>query len=145
MSDRSFNPRILARAARSMTAYRSDDERMRSLARTIEAEIVPRLLMSVASANPASGIPATAGSGTEPHELYEFTRLLLVHDATVASAFLQIQRERGMADDRLCLQLLAPAARRLGELWERGACDSAQLTLGLVRIHALLQEISGRL
>jgi len=145
MSDRSFNPRISARAARSLTAFRSDDERMRSLARTIEAEIVPRLLMSAAAANPAGGNTATAGCIPEPADLHEFTRLLLVHDAAVASAFLQIQRERGMADDHLCLQLLAPAARLLGEFWERGACDSAQLTLGLVRIHALLQEISGRL
>jgi MerR family transcriptional regulator, light-induced transcriptional regulator len=143
MSDRSFNPQVATSETRSLTDVSADGDRLRTLTRTIEAEIVPRLLMSVTSTDSFRRVDAH--SEAEIDDLQEFSRLLLAHDAAVASAFLQILRDRGMPDVHVCLRLLAPAARLLGELWEQGVCDSGQLTLGLVRIHALLQEIDQRL
>lgn len=145
MSDRTSIPRASMPEAPLPTAHGSDEERKRALARMIEAEIVPRLLMSVAPSSRVAEALAQSEYVAVPDDLPEFTRLLLAHDGTVASAFVQILRERGKPDELICLQLLAPAARRMGVLWEHGACDSAELTLGLVRLHALLQEISGTL
>ena len=145
MSNRTSIPRYLAiDSAQSSQAFGADEERTRELARTIEAEIVPSLLMSVAPSRAADEALAGSNFGAEPDYLDELTRLLLVHEGAVASAFEQILHERGTPADRICLEVLAPAARRLGTLWEQDACDFAQLTLGLTRLNALLLEVSGQ-
>jgi hypothetical protein len=100
--------------------------------RTIEGEIVPRLLMS----------RAAVGSSSPSAEVAELARLLLVHEGEIASQFVHMLRQHGAPLERICLDLLAPAARRLGELWARDACDFAELTTGLTRLHAVLREVS---
>jgi hypothetical protein len=125
----------------SRVAFGVEDERIRALARTIEAEIVPRLLMSFARSNR----PADAGVGRdlpEPGDLDELARLLLAHETEVASAFVQIVRQRGTPAGRICLDLLAPVAKRLGTLWESGLCDFKELTRGLERLQAILHDVS---
>ncbi len=121
----------------------ADDARMQMLVRTIEAEIVPRLLMSMV-AHRRSPQPASAAIATpDPEDTDELARLLIAHDSCVASAFVQIVRERGTPAEQICRDLLAPAARRLEFLWEHQACDFESLTLGLGRLEALLHEVSG--
>jgi methanogenic corrinoid protein MtbC1 len=44
--------------------------------------------------------------------------------------------------ETLCLQLLAPAARRLGELWSEDRADLIQVTLALCRLQTLLRALS---
>jgi hypothetical protein len=120
-----------------------DEERMRALARVIEAEIVPRLLVSLAASNHArasSGYPNPLPGSEDVDEL---ARLLLAHECEVACAFVQILRQRGTPAERICLDLLAPVARRLGKLWEQDVCDFKEFTLGLERLHRVLQEVSG--
>jgi hypothetical protein len=113
----------------------SEDARYARLVRTIEGEIVPRLLMS----RPA---PGSSSPSTEVAEVAELARLLLVHEGEIASQFVHMLRQHGAPVERICLELLAPAARQLGELWARDACDFAALTTGLTRLHAVLREVS---
>jgi methanogenic corrinoid protein MtbC1 len=42
----------------------------------------------------------------------------------------------------ICLDLLAPAARELGLLWEEDECDFMQVTVGLCRLHQVLRALS---
>jgi methanogenic corrinoid protein MtbC1 len=44
--------------------------------------------------------------------------------------------------EQLFLQLLAPAARHLGQLWERDVCDFTQVTVGLMRLQEVLRAMS---
>jgi len=120
----------------------ADEERMRALARTIEAEIVPRLLMSLAASRQAAARAGTAPTTPGSDDVDELARLLLAHDGEIASAFVQILRQRGTPVERICLDLLAPVARRLGKLWEQDVCDFAELTVGLERLHLVLREVS---
>jgi methanogenic corrinoid protein MtbC1 len=46
--------------------------------------------------------------------------------------------------ERIFLDLLAPVARKLGELWEEDQCTFTDVTLGLSRLHRVLHEISRR-
>lgn len=129
-------------SSESGVAFGVDDERIRALARTIEAEIVPRLLMSFArSTRPPDAVSGAQGL-PEPGDLDELARLLLAHEAEVASAFVQIVRQRGTPAERICLELLAPAAKRLGTIWESGLCDFKELTRGLERLQAILVDVS---
>jgi methanogenic corrinoid protein MtbC1 len=76
------------------------------------------------------------------HDIADFTRLLVEQDATTLSAYLDSLRARGMARETLLLQLLAPAARRLGELWEDDLSDFTQVTVGLGRLQQLLWHLA---
>lgn len=112
------------------------------LLRAIEGEIVPRLVMARRAAN-GSERPAPADGGDIGQaDRDELVRLLLAHEADVASAFLDTVFNRGASFEAVCLSLLAPAARQLGLMWESDACDFMQVTVGLCRLHQLLRELS---
>lgn len=115
-----------------MSQTRSEAARYARLVRVIEGEIVPRLLMSRAG----------AGTHAPSADVAELARLLLVHEGEIASEFVHMLRQHGALPERICLELLAPAARQLGELWARDACDFAELTTGLCRLQAVLLEVS---
>jgi methanogenic corrinoid protein MtbC1 len=111
------------------------------LAQTIEAEIIPRLMLAHGDLVdlPPAGVGATTISAREVHE---FANLVLAQDAGLVRSCVQAIRARGVEPRVLCLDLLAPAARRLGELWEADLCDFTQVTLGLWRIQQVLHDVS---
>jgi hypothetical protein len=115
-----------------------DKERLARLVRTIEGEIVPRLLVSLSSS-------LTEGHGTiEQHEVALLARLLLMREDSGAAAAARIIHPPGTARHKVCLGLIAPVAQRLSELWERGECDFGQLFLGLNRLEALVRGIDSQ-
>jgi MerR family transcriptional regulator, light-induced transcriptional regulator len=114
--------------------------RMARLVRTIEGEIVPRLVLARRTAQ--GGAKAPQLRAPDAADVKELVRLLLAHDTGVASAYVEAVRHRGASLEVVCLQLLAPAARELGLLWEEDECDFMQVTVGLCRLHQLLRELS---
>lgn len=48
----------------------------------------------------------------------------------------------GVAVESICLELITPAARILGEDWERDFCNFVDVTLGLGRLQRILRELS---
>jgi len=125
-------------------ARKPGGSRMARLIRTVEAEIVPRLLLSRRSA-PIAALPvnaATPESGIDARDTAELARLLLSYDFEVPLAYVETIRYRGISVEQIYLELLAPTARRLGELWDRDECDFVQVTIALGRLHQLLQRLS---
>jgi MerR family transcriptional regulator, light-induced transcriptional regulator len=108
---------------------------------TIEAEIVPRLLMMLSASHRAAAVQQPARQIPEFADVTELARLLLAHDAPVALAFAQTVRDRGAPFDCLCRELFAPAARQLSELWESEQCDFRTFEFALSRLYAVLQEL----
>jgi methanogenic corrinoid protein MtbC1 len=119
------------------------EPRAAQLVRAIEAEIVPRLVMARGTATRSPALRGREQPATvERAEVDQLVRLLLAHDSTVASAYVHVLAHRGIPLDTLCLQLLAPAARRLGEMWEEDLSDFTEVTVGLCRLQSVLREIS---
>jgi MerR family transcriptional regulator, light-induced transcriptional regulator len=118
------------------------ERRLARLVRTIEGEIVPRLVLSrrinAGSVHPNPRLNSTP----DEVDVKEMVRLLLAHEPDVASAFVDTIRERGATLEMICLALLAPAARELGTLWEEDECDFMQVTVGLCRLHQVLRELN---
>jgi MerR family transcriptional regulator, light-induced transcriptional regulator len=112
------------------------------LVRAIEQEIIPRLVLARRGA--ARTAPASAPDGTVPGtaEVLKFAGLVLTADAAAAHAYVTALRERGMPVETLYLDLLAPAARHLGDLWCADACDFTTVTVGLGRLQQVLHELS---
>lgn len=118
------------------------DQRMARLISTIEGEIVPRLVLSRRVTRPPQAARSSDLRSPDQSDVAELVRLLLHHDVAVASAYIETVRQRGATLERVCLDLLAPAARELGTLWEQDECDFMQVTVGLCRLHQLLRELS---
>ncbi|MEO1573683.1 MAG: cobalamin-dependent protein [Pseudomonadota bacterium] len=116
------------------------------LARTIEGEIIPRLMMTF-SVLPSPLAPDeerdASGLFEDNDELInELIQLLLNHDARVSVEFLHALRARGATLRDMYLDLLAPAARRLGAMWEADSVNFAEVTVGVSRLHQILLQFS---
>jgi methanogenic corrinoid protein MtbC1 len=112
---------------------------LRSLVRTVEGEIVPRLLLASRAPTPvAANEPPVIG----PNEADELAHLVIRLDTSTLYGYLESHLQRGVSASDVCLKLLAPTARRLGEMWETDECDFMEVTLGLGRLHQLLHRVS---
>lgn len=111
------------------------------LSNTIEGDIIPRLMLAFDS-------PRTEPAQTPPvsHRLHdlvdEFVQLLLAHEAPVATNYVSTLRSDGIPLSALYLDLLSPAARRLGVMWEQDECSFTDVTIGVCRMHQVLLEFS---
>jgi methylmalonyl-CoA mutase cobalamin-binding subunit len=114
-------------------------DRLAQLMKTIEGEIIPRLVLAHRGQAPRAGGGQGASLLTADH-LMRFTELLLDDDLDAPFQFIEDLQEDGVALDRIYLDLFAPAARRLGEMWSADLCDFTAVTLGLWRLQRLLYD-----
>lgn len=121
---------------------RSDADSTAQLLRTIETEIIPRLMLAH-QAPPAPSLAAGEGASSDPGEdVREFARLVVTHDVAIAAQFIEALLKRGLTLESVYLELLTPAARLLGEWWKEDLRNFAQVTSGLCRMHQLLHGFS---
>ncbi len=112
-----------------------------SLLAVIEEQIIPRLL------NVQQFFPGKATNsveeilGAEQPEFEAFTQHCLKGDAVMANQIVDSLTERGLAHDRIFLELITPAARHLGALWEQDLCDFTQVTCGLAMMHQMIYRL----
>jgi methanogenic corrinoid protein MtbC1 len=121
----------------------ANDKRMSALARTIEEEIIPRLMLAHRTASaPPELLPAGPGHTITAEDVCRFARLVLSNEEDVAFAAVQTLRQREVSVERIYLELLAPTARYLGKLWEEDLCNFTDVTVGLGRLQRVLRELS---
>jgi len=113
------------------------------LGRTIEGEIIPRLMM-LFDQHITGALPTTQRrpGSLMPDDVREFVRLVLENDADVICDYVQNLRDGGEALPDIYLNLLAPAAREMGEMWDRDECSFTAVTLGVSRMHQVLLRFS---
>jgi methanogenic corrinoid protein MtbC1 len=108
----------------------------------IEREIIPRLMLS--HRQDCSEEKSCKVGIIGALEADRFASLPLRYDA--ADLLEEVDRflADGVSVDAIYLDLLAPAARRLGELWEADECDFIDVTMGLWRLQEVMREVSAR-
>ena len=109
-----------------------------SLLTLVQAEIIPRLM----SAHRDPRQPSLIANNISRDEIIAFTQALLAQDVAAANVIVAELREDGCTIDAIYLQLLAPSARYLGELWEADTCNFSEVTLCLWRIQTMLYDLS---
>lgn len=121
------------------------DDCAASLRFTIEAEIIPRLMLAHRSCgnddSASAPLQAAADRSAQADELAD---RLLRRDPADARHFVQTLRQAGMSVESIYLELLAPAARRLGAMWEADLSDFTQVTVGLWRLQQIVHEHSAQ-
>ncbi|HEY5281904.1 MAG TPA: cobalamin-binding protein, partial [Polyangia bacterium] len=116
--------------------------RMSKLLRTIEAEIIPRLMLAHRTNSLELMSCEVASSTIGRDEVLAFASLVIAQPAEMAIAHVEARRAEGVPLEAIYLDLVAPAARHLGELWEADLCDFTQVTLGLWRLQQVMHELS---
>jgi MerR family transcriptional regulator, light-induced transcriptional regulator len=119
----------------SAQAERADaKQRLSKLARTLEADVIPRLV--------GAHVKQAAEVRPQAREIEGFVALLRSGSDAELDAAVQAQRRRGLAVGSIFLDLFSPAARHLGELWVADRCDFSTVTICLGRLQRLLREWS---
>ena len=113
-------------------------DRLFRLARAIESDVIPRLVQAhraTESLRPSAPKPTEA-------DVQAFVADIVGDREEAVAATLDRMRQRGLPVEMLYLDLLAPAARLLGEMWNDDQCDFATVTVALGRLQCLLRELS---
>jgi MerR family transcriptional regulator, light-induced transcriptional regulator len=111
-------------------------ERVSRLARTLQSDVIPRLLAHHrAPLAPDSSKPS-------PAEVDALVAALVADSEARVSQLIEQLQARGVSVEALFTDLLTPAARRLGELWETDQCDFTTVTVALGRLQRLLRLLS---
>lgn len=106
-----------------------------TLARAINREVLPRLLLAHRGAVAAT-MPVVA-CGVE-----QLAQIAMAHGMAETLAFVERQRADGLALEAVYLDLLAPAARLLGQLWEDDRADFGQVTIATDRLRQVMRSLS---
>jgi methanogenic corrinoid protein MtbC1 len=153
-----------------VTARTRSRERLRLLAEAIEGSIVPRLVAGYdADAEPRAlpraqsfapdktihswrdGAPSRDAPAHDPAFGLEFSA---IPQAAIDLAMLAVGGDEGGVTGRVagavaehglepvCLDLLAPAARHLGHLWDEDIVSFADVTIGLMRLQSALLAVT---
>ncbi len=128
-------------SAWSRAARHEGQERRAILTRTVELDVIPQLLK--AYARPAVAVlPAAAPLLVTTVHVADLVGLVLARGEPEAVAFVEAMHDQGAAAESIHLDLLAPAARRLGEMWDNDLCDFTEVTIGLWRLQNTMRELS---
>lgn len=108
----------------------------------IEGDIIPRLLMAHASGDrPVKDKRARA---IKAEDASRFALLPLQLEAAGLLEEVNGFIVDGASVETICLDLLAPTARKLGEMWESDECDFLDVTMGLWRLQEVMREVAAR-
>lgn len=108
------------------------------LTRTIEAEIIPRLLL-------ANSVPRQRECVETLPVCIGADDVTLLADMAVSDDIGDLTRliedylDKGVSLESILLDLLSPTARRLGEYWEADTCTLVDVTIGLTKLQQLLR------
>lgn len=110
------------------------------LMQTLNAEIIPRLLRS--HRPPPVDLPHHVPAAIGLARIEAFVRECVASDPDAHERSFATFRADGHDLPELYLELLTPAARRLGALWETDDCSFPEVTLGLFRLQRLLHSLN---
>jgi methanogenic corrinoid protein MtbC1 len=117
------------------------EDRLTRLFKTIEHDIIPRLVRAHPN-DCATRAPNAMAIRPGAADVESFTQQVMARDDAAIQATLSSLQGLGVSVETLFLDLLAPAARRLGELWEDDRCHFAEVTVGLGRLQQIMRSLN---
>jgi len=120
----------------------SVDQCKTSLLSVIESQIIPRLLDAHQSTESATWgtSPAQEVLATE-QDMLDFAQACLHTDAKMVFTHLDDLRAKGLTQQTIFLNIITPAARHLGDLWEQDKLDFTWVAQGLLRMHHAMRHL----
>lgn len=112
----------------------------RELRKTILSRVVPRLSDYGKAADAAAADAVPAAVLTEAQVLH-FAELVLAAAVPGLIKYIDALRAEGLSIEAVMLQLMAPAARHLGDLWLEDRLSFLDVTAGLGRLQGVMRAL----
>jgi methanogenic corrinoid protein MtbC1 len=130
----------------TMQAHNTDysngqDECKKSLTQVIENQIIPRLVQAHRVETRAQDTHMPGGPTISMKQVATFVALSKSSQTSETTQFIDQLLHDGVTTDCIFLELIAPAARQLGQMWEQDLCDFTEVTCGLVRMHEITHRL----
>lgn len=138
------SPPAIEDLLRTNTPIPANEDGLRSvlLAKAVEYEIIPRLMLAHRVPEECAAHLLTENQRITPEDVAVFAELVLHEDDFAVRDCVIALRDRGVPIEAIFLDLLSPVARHLGEMWERDLCSFTEVTVGLGRLQKVLRENS---
>ncbi len=118
----------------------------------LENLVIPKLIADRDKGNNWLHMPGLSQASQQTREraitqidVEEFAQLSITGEAHTLLDFVDRCLETGSSVETVYVELLAPAARRLGEYWDADSEDFVGVTMGLWRIQEILRELTLRI
>jgi len=133
-------PRIALRSIAGPAQPAAGDDG-HDLMATIESEIIPRLLLAHRPDPIAAGRCAAAREAPTRDEVAEFARIAACHDLPAALKMVEAVCREGLSLEVVLLDLVAAAARLLGEQWKEDLRSFTEVSAGLGTLQQLVHVL----
>ena len=110
----------------------------------VESEIIPRLVVAHSHDDHNAVADGQRKPSISADEARAFAPRALDCDACHLLDDVEAFLDRGVCVDRIFVDLLAPAARHLGVMWEEDDADFVAVTMALWRLQEVVRELSAR-
>ena len=113
-----------------------------SLLSVIESQIIPRLLDAHPSVK-ALDLEQAQGElvAASEQDMLDFAQACLATDSQAVFNHLDVLRDKGLGTQTVFLDVITPAARYLGDLWEQDKMDFTVVAQGLLRMHHAMRHL----
>ena len=108
-----------------------------SLLSVIESQIIPRLL----DAHPSASSSILEQVAASEQDVLDFAQACLDTDPQAVFNHLDVLRDKGLGTQTVFLDVITPAARYLGDLWEQDKMDFTLVAQGLLRMHHAMRHL----
>ena len=129
--------RGLARGRAPIGAVEAARSRQDVLTQAVCHEVIPRLLLARRPCSIAAAGPARPDQAQVSH----LAGLVLGGGQAESHAYVESLRTAGMPVEALLLDLLTPAARLLGAMWEDDICSFSDVTLGMLCLGHIMRRL----
>ena len=106
---------------------------------TLKTQIIPKIVLALRKA-PAPK-PVESVEERSPSSVEHLTALAFGNNEDAPFAYIEGLMAQGSTVESIFLELLAPAARHLGTLWESDATDFVHVTLAVSRLQRIMRRL----
>jgi len=107
----------------------------------IQSQIVPCLLKTERFSTSHSSLIYSSRIILNQKDINTFVDLCISQDPQVSKAFIEYFLDIGLNKEDIFLELITPAARYLGSLWDEDQINFSQANIGFIRLHSIINDI----
>lgn len=127
-----------------LAACEPSQTRSGPVGRSMELELIPRLLAHARNTSRVADWTVRPTVPITTADVDRFVQACLSHDEERCPSMVTGFIETGASLERICLELLTPAALILGAKWEEDEADFVEVTLGLGRMQRVVRDLGRR-
>lgn len=110
------------------------------LAKMVETEIIPRLMLAH-SAAPVASEATGEETALGPKTTESFAKMVLTKEPESLIAFVGSLLRSGVSMETIYVELMMPAARLLGDYWDEDTISFTDVTIGLSRLQQVVRTL----